>query len=54
LIDEAFPANGEAYRDLDDAQARALASIALERHTALNRLCGRAPGNRWDETPTDT
>jgi len=26
----------------------------MERHKALNWLCGFAPGNRWDETPTDT
>jgi hypothetical protein len=54
LIEEDFPARGKAYRDLDDAQARELASVAMERHTALNWICGRAPGNRWDETPTDT
>ena len=54
LIDEDFPARGKAYRDLDEALARELASIASERHMALNWLWGSAPGNRWDETPTDT
>lgn len=53
-IDEDFPANGKAYRDLSTDEYASVASIALERHRALNWICGRAPGNRWDETPTDT
>ena len=53
-IDEDFPAFGRAYRDLTADEWSQAHSIALERHRALNWLCGRAPGNRWDETPTDT
>lgn len=53
-IDEDFPVKGKAYRDLDDDEWSHVRSISMERHFALNWLCGRAPGNRWDETPTDT
>lgn len=53
-IDEDFPAFGMAYRDLSDEQWSEVRSITVERHFALNWLCGRAPGHQWDETPTDT
>lgn len=53
-IDEDFPVQGKAYRDLDDKEWSRVRSITMERHFALNWLCGLAPGNRWDETPTDT
>lgn len=53
-IDEDFPAKGKAYRDLSEQEWSEVRSIALERHFALNWLCGHAPANRWDETPTDT
>jgi hypothetical protein len=29
-------------------------SVAVERHFTLNWLCGYAPGNEWDDTPTGT
>ena len=54
ILDEDFAAIGKAYRDLTDAEWCLVRSIAFERHFALNWLCGYAPDNRWDETPTDT
>jgi hypothetical protein len=53
-IDDDFPVLGQAYRDLSNEQWATARSIAMERHLALNWLCGYAPGNEWDETPTDT
>jgi hypothetical protein len=49
-----FSAMGKAYRDLTDDEWSDVRSITVERHFALNWLCGMAPRNRWDETPTDT
>jgi len=54
IIDEDFAVKGKAYRDLTDAEWSEVSSIAVERHFALNWLCGYAPENHWDETPTDT
>ena len=54
VIDGDFPALGKAYRDLSAAEWRLVGSITEERHFALNWLCGYAPGNEWDETPTST
>jgi len=54
ILEEDFAAMGKAYRDLTDEEWSSVRSIAYERHFALNWLCGYAPGNRWDETPTDT
>jgi len=53
-IDGDFPAFGRAYRDLSESEWSTTRSITLERHFALNWLCGYAPGNNWDETPTNT
>jgi Domain of unknown function (DUF4272) len=53
-IDNDFPAYGKAYREVTEEEQSMLTSIAMERHRALNWLCGYAPGNRWSETPTDT
>jgi len=53
-IDGDFPAFGKPYPDLTEAEFSVAMSIALERHRALNWLCGYAPGNRWRETPTAT
>jgi hypothetical protein len=53
-IGDDFPAFGKAYRDLTNQEYSQATSIAVERHHALNWLCGLAPGNRWAETPTDT
>jgi hypothetical protein len=53
-IDGDFAVKGKAYRALSAGEWAAVRSMSAERHFALNWLCGRAPGNRWDETPTDT
>lgn len=53
-VGEDFPAKGKAYRDLSDGEWSEVRSITAERHFALNWLCGHAPDNNWDETPTDT
>ncbi len=53
-IDEDFPARGKAYRDLSGDEWSEIQSIAIERHRAFNWVCGLAPGNQWDKTPTDT
>jgi hypothetical protein len=53
-IDEDFPALGKAYRDLSGEEWWKVGMIAIERHFTLNWLCGYAPGNRWDKTPTHT
>ncbi len=53
-IDNDFPALGKAYRDLSAQEFSNATSIAMERHRALNWLCGYAANNRWSETPTDT
>lgn len=54
LINGDFQAKGKAYRDLNPEEWSEVRSISMERHFALNWLCGHAPGNRWDETPTHT
>lgn len=53
-IEEDYPAFGKAYRDLSDEEWSTVRSITMERHFALNWLCGYSPGHKWDETPTDT
>ncbi|MBX3432212.1 MAG: DUF4272 domain-containing protein [Pirellulales bacterium] len=53
-IGEDFPAKGKAYRKLSAVEWSVVRSITMERHFALNWLCGFAPDNKWDETPTDT
>jgi hypothetical protein len=54
IVDDDFVAFGKAYRSLTDAEWSSIRSITMERHFALNWLCGYAPDNRWDDTPTDT
>jgi hypothetical protein len=53
-IGEDFPALGRSYRELSADEWSRLRSIAMERHLALNWLCGFAPGNQWSATPTET
>jgi hypothetical protein len=53
-LDDDFPVRGTPYRALSAEEWAEVASITRERHFALNWLCGYAPGNRWDETPTHT
>ena len=54
VVNNDFPAKGKAYRDLSDEEWSEVRSVTMERHHALNWLCGYAPGNKWDQTPTDT
>ena len=54
ILEDDFVAFGQPYRSLNPKEWSAVTSIASERHFALNWLCGYAPGNRWDDTPTDT
>jgi hypothetical protein len=54
LVEEDLAAFGKAFRDLTSEEYEMMCSIAQERHFALNWLCGQAPGNRWDATPTGT
>jgi len=54
IVDEDFAVGGKAYRDLSAEEFANVTSITVERHFALNWLCGQAPENRWDETPTGT
>lgn len=53
-IGDDFPAFGLPFRDLSREQFLLVSSISQERHRALNWVYGFAPGNRWDETPTET
>ena len=54
VLDEDFAALGKPYRALDQSELGTIGSITVERHFALNWLCGHAPSNRWDDTPTNT
>jgi hypothetical protein len=47
-----FRAYGKVYRHLEPDQHAEALSIALERHHALNWLCGE--GSSWDDVPLDT
>jgi hypothetical protein len=47
-----FRAYGKVYRHLAPEQHAEAYSIALERHHALNWLCGA--GTSWDDVPLDT
>jgi hypothetical protein len=51
-IDGDFPAFGKPFRELTEDEVARASSIALERHFALNWLCGYS--DDWDGTPTDT
>jgi len=54
VIDNDFVAKGKPYRILTTQEWSEVRSITMERHHALNWLCGYAPGNKWDKTPTET
>ena len=47
-----FLAYGKVYRHLSPEQHAEAHSIAVERHHALNWLCGA--GETWDDVPLDT
>lgn len=49
-----FEAIGKSFRRLTGDEWASVQSIVMERHRALNWLCGYAPGNRWDAVPTHT
>ncbi len=53
-IGDDFPAFGLPFRELNNEQLLLVSSTSQERHRALNWVCGFAPDNRWDETPTET
>lgn len=53
-IEGDFPYRGKAFRSLTEDEYVEARSIIMERHKALNWLCGYARGNHWDRTPTDT
>ena len=53
-IDQDFPARAKAYREMSAQEWSNVRSVTVERHFALNWLCGYAPANEWDETTTDT
>jgi hypothetical protein len=47
-----FRAYGTVYRNLSHEQHAEAHSLAVERHHALNWLCGE--GDSWDDVPLDT
>ena len=47
-----FRAYGSVYRNLSREQHAEAHSVAVERHHALNWLCGE--GDSWDDVPLDT
>jgi hypothetical protein len=53
-IEDDFPVYGKAYRKLSTEEWSRVRSEAVERHFTLNWLCGYAPANDWDRTPTNT
>ena len=53
-IDGDFPVRGRSYAQLTADEWAEVTSIAMERHKAFNWLCGYAPGNKWEDTPTET
>jgi hypothetical protein len=54
ILDEDFVFLGQPFRSLSEDDYSKATSIIMERHYALNWLCGLAPGDQWDETPTET
>lgn len=47
-----FPVNGIAFKDLSEGNFAVIRSSIMERHYALNWLCGYS--KNWDEVSTDT
>lgn len=54
LVDGDFAVQGVPYAELSPQDWQTVSSLTRERHYALNWLCGLAPGDDWDEVPTDT
>src|SRR5207245_1634446 len=51
-LEDDFSLFGKSYARLSEEEYHKAASISLERHFALNWLCGYS--ENWDETPTET
>lgn len=49
-----FEVKGKSYAELSPEEWSEVRSITIERHRALNWLCGYSPNNEWDRTPIDT
>jgi hypothetical protein len=47
-----FPISNKAFSELTQHEFQLVTSLIMERHLALNWLCGYS--KNWDETPTDT
>jgi hypothetical protein len=54
VIASDFSVKGKAYAHLTPEEWSDVRSISVERHRALNWLCGYSPNNDWDSAPTDT
>jgi hypothetical protein len=54
LVGDDFGVKGKSYVELSPEEWSEVRSISVERHFALNWLCGYSPNNEWDHTPTDT
>jgi hypothetical protein len=54
VIGDDFGVKGKPYGELSPEEWSEVRSITIERHRALNWLCGYSPNNEWDQTPTDT
>lgn len=54
MIEDDFVFNGKAFKNLPEDEYHYAFSVIRERHFAMNWLCGYAPNNEWDKTPTDT
>ncbi len=54
VIGDDFGVKGKPYAELSPEEWSEVRSITMERHRALNWLCGYSPNNEWDQTPTDT
>jgi len=53
-IEEDFPAFGKPFTSLSDDEWTKVHLITLQRHKALNWVCGMAPRDDYDQTPMDT
>ena len=54
VIDEDFGFLNKPFRELNEQERNQATSIIMERHFALNWICGMSKGNKWDDTPTET
>ena len=54
IIEQDFVFRRRAFRYLSIRMFNEATSIIIERHYALNWLCGYAPKNNWDKTQTNT